>query len=358
MNTESSSPIISSSQDPSSLMLPMRPEDPVTTTSTAADSSASYMSELVKGALEADNYRKRQAIQYTESLQLGKRKFHHTVDESASLSNFLNTTGGIRTTNDDEAGLSLLFAASLLQQGGHLTSTSMDSTANVVPSVVDAATTMNSYEASLDLSPSLPFAMSPLIASERPKKEFLEAAPASNMNGSIEPTYNDGRLQTIRSGMICFVQFVDSILSFTVLCGRGGGINKHYGNIVYRRVVEYNKKVYKQVPKRHRMLVSRSIVQAILNAGGRFLQEQSSNGATVWTEIPFRRAVQKTSQALRERSDDGTAAAGEEEPGDEVESNTSLPKNHLSSSRTSPSCALDGHSQPSSMENRRLEDVV
>jgi hypothetical protein len=95
--------------------------------------------------------------------------------------------------------------------------------------------------------------------------------------------------------------------------------------------VEYNKKVYKQVPKRHRMLVSRSIVQAILNSGGRFLQEHkittssSSNGkihehtndgtATTqvsttcttisrWTRIPLRRAVQKTSQALRERSED------------------------------------------------------
>lgn len=117
-----------------------------------------------------------------------------------------------------------------------------------------------------------------------------------------------------------------------VLCGRGGGINKHYGNIIYRRVVEFNKRLYKQVPKRHRMLVSRSIVQAIINAGGRFLQEQeikiavASNCTTGssshihsnrgdmddpkpttrkqyrWTPIQIRRAVQKTSQALRERS--------------------------------------------------------
>lgn len=139
-----------------------------------------------------------------------------------------------------------------------------------------------------------------------------------------------------------------------VLCGRGGGINKHFGNIVYRRVVEYNKKVYKQVPKRHRMLVSRSIVQAILNAGGRFLQEQSSSGTTIWTEIPIRRAVQKTSQALRERSDDSTAAA------EEHEGDTDAPlRNHLLSP-TNQSCSgsLDGHSQPSSIESRRLEDVV
>ena len=72
------------------------------------------------------------------------------------------------------------------------------------------------------------------------------------------------------------------------------------------------------------MLVSRSIVQAIINAGGRFLQQQDnvetvssknntssrdSNGNTIkptkqcyWTPIQIRRAVQKTSQALRERS--------------------------------------------------------
>jgi hypothetical protein len=114
-----------------------------------------------------------------------------------------------------------------------------------------------------------------------------------------------------------------------VLCGRGGGINKHHGNVIYRRVVEYNKKVYRQVPKRHRMLVSRSIVQAILNIGGRFLQEHKvptqkkrnsnddddpsldTNVVSRWTEIQLRRAVQKTSQALRERScvDDSTTAA-------------------------------------------------
>ena len=112
-----------------------------------------------------------------------------------------------------------------------------------------------------------------------------------------------------------------------VCCGRGGGVNSHPGNIMYRRVVEYNKPIYRHVPKRHRMLVSQSIVQAILNHGGRFLQQReaqeedaaTSGGVTedgvtttpathssttaAWEEISFRRAVQKTSQALRERAD-------------------------------------------------------
>lgn len=87
-----------------------------------------------------------------------------------------------------------------------------------------------------------------------------------------------------------------------VLCGRGGLINQHKGNVVYRRIVEYNKTVYKQVPKRHRILVPQSIVQTICRDGGRFLQPADENGTTVWTEVPFARATQKTSQALRERS--------------------------------------------------------
>ena len=107
-----------------------------------------------------------------------------------------------------------------------------------------------------------------------------------------------------------------------VCCGRGGGVNSHTGNIMYRRIVEYNKPIYRHVPKRHRMLVSQSIVQAILNHGGRFLQQREptlrqqeetagaesvSRGVAttpnMWEEISFRRAVQKTSQALRERVD-------------------------------------------------------
>jgi hypothetical protein len=83
-----------------------------------------------------------------------------------------------------------------------------------------------------------------------------------------------------------------------VLCGRGGLINKHPGNIVYRKIVDYNKPFYQSVHKKHRILVSQSIVQSIVNFGGRFM---TMGKGKVWTEIGYKRAVQKTSQALRER---------------------------------------------------------
>lgn len=85
-----------------------------------------------------------------------------------------------------------------------------------------------------------------------------------------------------------------------VLCGRGGLINKHFGNVVYRKVVDFNKPFYQSVHKKHRILVSQSIVQSILNCGGRFLIMRAKGKA--WIELGYKRAVQKTSQALRERS--------------------------------------------------------
>lgn len=104
-----------------------------------------------------------------------------------------------------------------------------------------------------------------------------------------------------------------------VLCGRGGKVNKHKGNIVYRKVVDYNKAFYQSVHKKHRILVSRSIVQSIINYGGRFLVmgndgRKDTRAKKVWVPICFKRAVQKTSQALRERP---TTTAGSDGGGDD-----------------------------------------
>lgn len=97
-----------------------------------------------------------------------------------------------------------------------------------------------------------------------------------------------------------------------ILCGRGGLVNKHAANIVYRMVVEKNKDLYRQVPKIHRMLVSQSIVTSLKNEGYQFL----GNGATTQTWIPIedRKAVGKTSQALREKP---VAVEAEEESADD-----------------------------------------
>ena len=82
-------------------------------------------------------------------------------------------------------------------------------------------------------------------------------------------------------------------------CGRGGKINFHLGNIIFRRLVDENKEVYHQIPKKHRNLVSQSIVQTMHNYGSRFLEKKGD----YWELVSDRKAVQKTSQALREKED-------------------------------------------------------
>ncbi|KAL3934439.1 MAG: hypothetical protein SGBAC_009842 [Bacillariaceae sp.] len=89
-----------------------------------------------------------------------------------------------------------------------------------------------------------------------------------------------------------------------VLCGRGGGTNNHIGNSHWRMLVAANKQLYITLPKRQKMLLSRSIVNAVRsqNPPGRFLQKDSKSNK--WFDVGDQRAQEKTSQALREGAPD------------------------------------------------------
>jgi len=89
-----------------------------------------------------------------------------------------------------------------------------------------------------------------------------------------------------------------------VLCGRGGGTNNHIGNSHWRMLVAANKQLYITLPKRQKMLLSRSIVNAVRsqNPPGRFLQKHGKT--KLWFDVGDQRAQEKTSQALREGAPD------------------------------------------------------
>lgn len=95
-----------------------------------------------------------------------------------------------------------------------------------------------------------------------------------------------------------------------VLCGRGGRINAHPGNVYFRTLVEQYKHKYcdpgtKNVDKAR---MASSIVYTIRNQqdaavgeggeGGRFLKEDQDSG--FWVEIGDEKAIRKAAQALRE----------------------------------------------------------
>eukprot|EP00567_Pseudictyota_dubia_P014158 CAMPEP_0197437828 /NCGR_PEP_ID=MMETSP1175-20131217/4973_1 /TAXON_ID=1003142 /ORGANISM="Triceratium dubium, Strain CCMP147" /LENGTH=635 /DNA_ID=CAMNT_0042967443 /DNA_START=291 /DNA_END=2198 /DNA_ORIENTATION=+ len=88
-----------------------------------------------------------------------------------------------------------------------------------------------------------------------------------------------------------------------VILGRGGHANHHLGNAVFRSVVTRAKPVYNAAPKTQKIIVARSIVEAVHKRGnppGRFLQKNKADG--LWYEVSFEKAVDKTKQALREKS--------------------------------------------------------
>ena len=85
-----------------------------------------------------------------------------------------------------------------------------------------------------------------------------------------------------------------------VICGRGGGSNNHPGNIYWRIPVKKSKPLYICSLKSHKMIVARSVVELIRNRvpSGYFLEKNLKTGK--WEEIGEKRAIEKTSQALRE----------------------------------------------------------
>ena len=89
-----------------------------------------------------------------------------------------------------------------------------------------------------------------------------------------------------------------------VLAGRGGGINSHEGNKVFRDYVKVYKNDYTLASsKAEKARVARRVLELVQaqNPPGRFLQRDSGTGTgSYWVEIDDGKAMAKTSQALRE----------------------------------------------------------
>jgi hypothetical protein len=85
--------------------------------------------------------------------------------------------------------------------------------------------------------------------------------------------------------------------------GRGGRSNHHSGNERFRELIGKNRPHYNDLPKHEKIKMSRAIVRAIEDLGGRFL-EPAQDGHSHFLVAPHKRAVEKTSQCLREKRAD------------------------------------------------------
>jgi hypothetical protein len=86
------------------------------------------------------------------------------------------------------------------------------------------------------------------------------------------------------------------------LFGRGGGTNHHPGNKLYRKIVEDRKEKYLTSKRLDKPLVAIDIINKwrTLDPPGRFLK--LNNATKLWDHVGDRKAREKTSQALREKT--------------------------------------------------------
>jgi len=89
-----------------------------------------------------------------------------------------------------------------------------------------------------------------------------------------------------------------------ILCGRGVVTHYHPSNATYRQLVNMNKLLYATLKKIQKAKLSRGIVRSIRTQDppGRFLIFEKDKG--LWHDIGDKKAVEKTSQALREGQPD------------------------------------------------------
>ena len=86
------------------------------------------------------------------------------------------------------------------------------------------------------------------------------------------------------------------------LFGRGGGTNHHPGNKLYRKIVEDRKEVYLTSKRLDKPLVAMNIINEwrALDPPGRFLKQNDKT--KLWEDVGDKKAREKTSQALREKT--------------------------------------------------------
>lgn len=89
-----------------------------------------------------------------------------------------------------------------------------------------------------------------------------------------------------------------------VLCGRGGRVNSHSGNVKFRMLVREHRDTYlsKKTKKLDKVKIADKIVNIIRNRNppGRFLKESNDDTEDGWYDIGDFKAGKKAGQAMRE----------------------------------------------------------
>mmetsp|Transcript_25332 Transcript_25332/g.37404 ORF Transcript_25332/g.37404 Transcript_25332/m.37404 type:complete len:534 (-) Transcript_25332:243-1844(-) len=141
-----------------------------------------------------------------------------------------------------------------------------------------------------------------------------------------------------------------------VLCGRGGRINAHDGNVQFREIVAAHKKEYlsKSTKKLEKAHIAARLIQQIrtMDPPGRFLKEDTDTG--LWFDIGDAKAIKKAGQALREdapeirpEGDDDNGENSDRKEAEKKTTNTNAPNKKTIKAKKTPITKSPGVKQPS-----------
>lgn len=89
-----------------------------------------------------------------------------------------------------------------------------------------------------------------------------------------------------------------------IVCGRGAPTNYHYGNQVFKKVVEDYQTAYLCAKRSDKPHLAMKIMDIIKNSGARFVKREKTAGYFSWVEIDGKGAYEKVCQALRDGAPD------------------------------------------------------
>ena len=187
----------------------------------------------------------------------------------------------------------------------------------------------------------------------------LAAACAPWSSGGTHPASSSASPYARKVGSVINSQIAHPT-DADILCGRGGSSVKHPGNQNFRALVAANKVQYGCLPtKKQKMLVARQIVSMVHASGGRFLARDSDSG--LWFDIGLSRSLEKTSQALREKTagsekgDSHAAAASphHDDDDDDDDDNDNDDETELNAGATTPASPSEDNTKKLSSSSHR-----
>ena len=144
---------------------------------------------------------------------------------------------------------------------------------------------------------SLPSKLRPM-PDDPPTRKYTKRKKASSVS-TARPKLGGGGITPKKSSKYDKKEAVQRPTPEDILAGRGGGTNRHDGNIRFRDEARRLRMVYKdgETDRRTKFMISQELVTRVRQYGGRFL-EKGHDGR--WYEMNEKSARKKASQVLRE----------------------------------------------------------